>query len=299
MYVYLITNLVNDKKYVGITNNIQKRWANHKCCNDPSMIIARAIKKYGKENFKFEILESGVPEEDIDNKERYYIKTLHSHVSEGKGYNVSWGGKYHFTTPPKYGADNNNAHLTAEEAQYIKSHRNIPEMLLYEQFKDKIEYGAFKKVYWDKSYRNIRPTVDPYPYNMEFSNTFTSKNKLTYQQVVKLRQQYANKIPWRQVYEKEYKDLYPDPMTFWNIYYGNRYKFVMPEVFTEENRKFQSSYEKTGEKNGRAKLTEKEVRQMRYDFENGVKTRKEIQNQYPQVSSASINAILRYATWKI
>ena len=55
----------------------------------------------------------------------------------------------------------------------------------------------------------------------------------------------------------------------------------MPEVFTDENRHFQSSIMHSGENNGRAKLTKEEVIQMRYDFEHGIKTRKEIQQEHP------------------
>lgn len=91
MYVYLITNQVNDKKYVGITNDYKKRWANHKCNNNPTMAIAKAIKKYGVENFTFEVIEENVPLEEIDQKEKDYILYYESHVSTGKGYNVSKG----------------------------------------------------------------------------------------------------------------------------------------------------------------------------------------------------------------
>ena len=298
MYLYVITNLINNKKYVGITNNPKKRWDAHKKAQDKDMVIAKAIKKYGSENFTFEVLLDNIPEEEIDAYEQEYIKKLETHVSTGKGYNVSWGGKYHFNVPPKYGRDNNNAHLTEDEVRFIKSHRNQPIYVLYEDFIDKLTYNAFKKVYWNKTYKNIEPTVDPYPYNSEFSNQFSSGNKLTYEQVVKLRKQYAAKIPWREVYENEYKELYPDELTFWNIYYGNRYKLVMPEVFTDENRHFQSSIMHSGENNGRAKLTKEEVIQMRYDFEHGIKTRKEIQQEHPNVTTTSINDVLRYKTWK-
>ena len=58
MYVYKITNLINNKIYIGITNNYKKRWANE-CSNfnDKSkmQVINYAIQKYKKENFKFEI----------------------------------------------------------------------------------------------------------------------------------------------------------------------------------------------------------------------------------------------------
>ena len=135
MYVYLITNLVNDKKYVGITNDYKKRWANHKCNNDPTMVIAKAIKKYGKDNFKFELIEEDVSLEEIDEKEQYYIDFYQSHVSTGKGYNVSKGGRYNMNDSKDVrGHYNNNAHLTKEEVEYIKSHRNIPEFVLYEAY---------------------------------------------------------------------------------------------------------------------------------------------------------------------
>lgn len=31
MYVYKITNTINNKVYIGITNNYKKRWSNEKC----------------------------------------------------------------------------------------------------------------------------------------------------------------------------------------------------------------------------------------------------------------------------
>ena len=73
MYLYQITNLINNKVYIGQTNNITKRWSNHKCCNSPDMVIAKAIKKYGIENFKFEVLYRNVPIEEIDELERKTI----------------------------------------------------------------------------------------------------------------------------------------------------------------------------------------------------------------------------------
>ena len=71
MYLYQITNLINNKVYIGQTNNITKRWSNHKCCNSPDMVIAKAIKKYGIENFKFEVLYRNVQIEEID--ELFYV----------------------------------------------------------------------------------------------------------------------------------------------------------------------------------------------------------------------------------
>ena len=71
----------------------------------------------------------------------------------------------------------------------------------------------------------------------------------------------------------------------------------MPEVFTKENKHFQSAISHSGEQNGRSKLTKEDVIQIRKWFESGEKTRKEIQQLFPQVGPAAINAVLRYATW--
>ena len=299
MYVYLITNLINNKKYVGITNDYKKRWENHKCCNDPSMAIAKAIKKYGKDNFKFEILESDIPLEEIDEKEIYYIKKMESHVSTGKGYNISKGGRYNIANCIKCGVDNGRALLNEEQVRYIKSHRNIPEMVLYEEFNYIISYSAFKKIYHNKTYTNIEPTCEIYPYNFEFSNQFNG-GKLTYSEVVELRKMYANHIFWRDAYTDYYKELYPNEMSFWNIYVGNRYKLVMPEVFTKENKHYQASKSHSGSDNGHSKLTWNDVNYIRKQFEDKQKTRKELQQEYSnKVSSSAINNILAYRTWKI
>lgn len=299
MYLYMITNLINNKKYVGITNNIQKRWANHKCNNDPTMVIAKAIKKYGVQNFKFEVLVTGIPIDKIDQYEQEYIVKYHTHVSEGRGYNVSRGGRYFKGVKTSVaGEQNGNAHLTKEEVEYIKSHRNLPLYVLYDDFAEKIGYQAFQNIYHDKTYKNIRPTVDEYPYNLEFSGQFASNHKLDYGEVVELRKQYAQHIPWKTVY-KQYQDRYSDPLTFWNIYNGNVYRLVMPEVFTPENKKAHTSIRACkGQNNGRAKLTWDIVRQIRKDFSQGVKTRKQIQEEYPEITPNSINNILRGATWK-
>ncbi len=66
MYVYKITNTINNKCYIGITNNYKKRWSNHKTTylNENSKEydkpLYRAFRKYGLENFTFEILEENL-----------------------------------------------------------------------------------------------------------------------------------------------------------------------------------------------------------------------------------------------
>lgn len=292
MYIYQITNLINNKIYIGQTNNIKKRWSNHKNCNSPKMVIAKAIKKYGVENFKFEILLEGLTAEESDEAEVRLIQEKNSLVPNG--YNVEKGGKRN-NGISHYGADNSNAHLTECEAQYILDNRNIPMYILYDDFSEKITYEQFKKIYHHQTYQNLTSHSEEYPYNFEFSNQFTSTNKLDYDEVCKIRERYRNGEYWLKVYQ-DYSNLYPDKWTFWNIYYGNRYKLVMPEVFTEGNREKHSRMGRRGEKNGRVKLTEADVLRIRDLHKSGAKN-SEIYKMYPYLTPTSVRDVINGKTW--
>ena len=292
MYIYQITNLINGKIYIGQTNNIQKRWANHKCSIDPNMVIARALHKYGVDNFRFEILLRGLTPEEADKKEVELIKEKNSLVPNG--YNVATGGN-RINGYSNYGADNPNAHLTEEEAQYILDHRNEPMYILYDMFSDKLSYEAFKKVYHHQTYTNLTTTVNEYPYNFEFGNQFTN-NPLEYDEIVSLRERYANGEYWRTVY-KDYEWAYKNEWSFYNVYTGRSYKLIMPEVFTEENKKKHHGLTKQGARNPKAKLSEEEVIEIRRLHEDGV-SNSELYKAFPQVSTASIRDIINGKTWK-
>ena len=61
--IYKITNLINNKVYIGQSVNIQQRFKKHKTkykdiSNEESnKILYKAMRKYGLENFSFEIIE--------------------------------------------------------------------------------------------------------------------------------------------------------------------------------------------------------------------------------------------------
>lgn len=94
MYVYLITNLINNKKYVGQTiNSARLRWSTHKYHTNSNcqFHLHRAIRKYGIENFEFEVIDSNINSiDDLNEAESYWI--AHYDTFMGEGYNLTSGG---------------------------------------------------------------------------------------------------------------------------------------------------------------------------------------------------------------
>lgn len=85
--VYKITNKINKKSYIGQSKHIKLRWRQHIRGLENS-VISVAIKKYGEENFNFEILEQCSIDE-LNDREIYYIDKFKTY---GKGYNMTTGG---------------------------------------------------------------------------------------------------------------------------------------------------------------------------------------------------------------
>lgn len=88
--IYKITNTINNKSYIGQSINIASRWAEHKRLSnsEDQRIIYRAIRKYGLENFTFEVLEE-CQEQELNEREIYWINFFDSFEN---GYNMTYGG---------------------------------------------------------------------------------------------------------------------------------------------------------------------------------------------------------------
>ena len=101
--VYLRTNNINGKQYVGQTNNFANREYGWSCLkakySNPYLDNAR--KKYGVENFSILILKECDSQEELDRWEKHYIKFFNTIFPNG--YNMTEGGTsgYIFTDDVK------------------------------------------------------------------------------------------------------------------------------------------------------------------------------------------------------
>lgn len=90
--VYIHTNIINNKRYVGITSNIpEKRWACGKAYKH-NVYFTSAIKKYGWGNFKHEIVAENL-DEDIARGIEIFLIYVYQTTNRKYGYNLSTGGE--------------------------------------------------------------------------------------------------------------------------------------------------------------------------------------------------------------
>lgn len=86
-YIYITTNNINGKRYIG------KAWNNkNKNYIGSGILLVKAVKKYGRENFKKEILEDNIYcKKELIKKEIYYIEKYNAYNSD-LFYNLTIGG---------------------------------------------------------------------------------------------------------------------------------------------------------------------------------------------------------------
>lgn len=96
MIIYKITNIINNKVYIGLTTStLEYRWSRHitesKNINNEKHLY-KSIRKYGLNNFKIEIIAETDSFEELGELERKYIKEYNS-TDKNFGYNLTNGGE--------------------------------------------------------------------------------------------------------------------------------------------------------------------------------------------------------------
>ncbi len=91
--IYLVTNIVDNKVYVGQTTaSKDRRWIQHISdanCKRGS-VFSRALRKHGPNKFNIEAIQTCESKEELDFAEIFYIEFLKSMAPNG--YNLTDGG---------------------------------------------------------------------------------------------------------------------------------------------------------------------------------------------------------------
>lgn len=117
--VYIHTNKLNGKKYVGITcQDPNKRWRNGNGYKNG--YFSNAIKKYGWDNFEHEIVYDGIPEDFAKQFEMELIEKYKT--MDGRyGYNLCEGGN---STTGYHHTESSKSKMSASKKGMYKGNRN-------------------------------------------------------------------------------------------------------------------------------------------------------------------------------
>lgn len=94
-YIYETTNLVDNKKYIGQHKADKFEPENY---IGSGILLAKAIEKYGKENFSCRLLEACNSREEMNEAEKRWIKEFDAANSDNY-YNIAEGGEGHTCEP--------------------------------------------------------------------------------------------------------------------------------------------------------------------------------------------------------
>ena len=139
--IYKITNNINGKMYIGQSNNIYRRWKEHKSKYSwytQNNILYKAFQKYGIDNFTFEIIHE-CDESELNDKEVYYIQQYNTFIKSenSNGYNITLGGNgmrgFHHTEQSKLKMS--NANKGVNNSNYGKPMSDYQKQLRSELFK--------------------------------------------------------------------------------------------------------------------------------------------------------------------
>ena len=135
MCIYKITNNLNGKSYIGQSKaKVRNRWHRH-ICGDKSYknsAIHNAITKYGTNNFTFSVIDICETVEQMDYKEKMYIKQINTVAPNG--YNITTGGGHGFTYSDEHkarlsiAAKNKDKSVNKKHSEFMKQRMNTETM---------------------------------------------------------------------------------------------------------------------------------------------------------------------------
>lgn len=164
----------NNKVYIGITkNNVSRRWINGNGYN--SQYVYRAIKKYGWENIKHEVLFENLTKEEAEQKEINLIAHYKSNQTQ-HGYNISGGGNHAGIM----------AETTKEKLRQINKGK-----ILSENTKEKIREARSRQIISEETKQKLRAKnlgkklSEEHKKKISFSNTGKKRSEETKQKLRK------------------------------------------------------------------------------------------------------------------
>lgn len=221
--IYCITNNINHKKYIGLSKNCEKRWADHRAKSinssrkdDLAKPLYRAMRKYGVHNFNFKILEE-CSEDQLQEKEIFWIGHYNSYKT---GYNATLGGDLPSRNTVHIGEEHGMAKLSEKEvAQCRMWYKEGKEssVIWNKHFSDIIPYSGFLKMWHGKTWKHVMPEV--------FKHNPRPRRKFDDATIRNIKAMFLEGKSCAQVYHHYNKKI--SRTTINDIYHNRRYKDIV------------------------------------------------------------------------
>lgn len=170
--IYCVANKINNKKYIGQTIqslNKRKRDHIHSIINNETA-FQKAINKYGIDNFIWEIIDYAETQEELDDKEVFWIDYYDTYGSGG--YNMTIGGR------------GNNKATGEKRLSYLSALKDNHPFLIFDKYGNFIEESYNRLLFClenniptndvNKVLRNKNPSINDYI--LIFKEDFTEQN---------------------------------------------------------------------------------------------------------------------------
>lgn len=230
--IYIIRNKINNHFYIGMSKNIQLRWRHH--INESQNInskeyektLYRAFRKYGIENFSFEILEF-CEEQFLREKEIYWINKLDA-INQGYNELNNWQPEIAIQ-----GESHPNHKLTEQDVIDIRIRYNNKERCkeVEKLYRHKIGHSGFSKVWKGETWKHIMPEV--YTEENKQFHLHNTGNRGSANGRAKFTEQEVYNIRLRRIKGEKRENVYLDYSNkcsekyFQEIWYGYKWKNVI------------------------------------------------------------------------
>lgn len=165
--IYKIVNKINGHTYIGLSKDIEKRIKDHFSHgigghrkDDLDKPLYKAFKKYGLENFQWEVLEE-CAEDKLKEREIYWIAYYNTYKNK-EHYNETPGGDLPGFNTIHLGETHGMAKLTEQKViycrqEYAKGSRSRD--IYNAHFLNKINWSGFLRMWHGQTWKHVMPEV--------------------------------------------------------------------------------------------------------------------------------------------
>ena len=181
-YIYKITNKKNSKSYIGkTTRDLEIRFDEHKKRvlnhNFKNSYLYNTMYKEGIDNFSFEEIEFVENNDELNERERYWISYYHTYIGDDNcwGYNLTPGGDGRSLPQNIIDLIEELYFLKQYSIKEVSEELNISYSTIYHRLANHKNFDSEENK--KRSFKPYSLKVDKYTINGEYIETFDSLNK--------------------------------------------------------------------------------------------------------------------------